>query len=185
MSRIAPPIGDQLTNALRALDVNFILGGKSKDSSLHKRPARLIAALTESDESRLRLSLIPLFLEHPEFARYVRTVAKKLKPPARLTLQCYYSAAVWLAKKYRLQDVSLPDYFSEELNLQPVADAEQNLRNLAKRHRALSGMKINWLGTYQYAVQIWQKGLEYKLKKALWVFQYPSKEQRSNQNSHK
>lgn len=162
MSDTVPTTGDQLTNALRALDVNFILGGKSKDASLHKKPARLIAALTESDESRLRLSLIPLFLEHPEFARYVRTVAKKLKPSARLTLQCYYSAAVWLAQKHQVPDVSLPDYFSRELNLQPVADAEMNLRNLAERHRALSGKKVNWLGTYQHAAQIWQKGLEYK-----------------------
>ena len=162
MSRTASTTGDQLTNALRALDVNFILGGESKGASLHKQPARLIAALTESDESRLRLSIIPLFLEHPEFARYVRTVAKKLKPPARLTLQCYYSAAVWLAQKHRVPGVPLPDYFSKELNLQPVADAEMNLRNLAERHRALSGKKVNWLGTYQHAAQIWQKGLEYK-----------------------
>jgi hypothetical protein len=51
----------------------------------------LIAALAESDESRLRLSLIPLFLEHHEFALHVWTVAKKLHQAARLTLQCYYS----------------------------------------------------------------------------------------------
>ena len=83
--------GDQLTNALRALDVNFILGGKSKDASprkqlARKQPARLIAARAESDESRLRLSLIPLFLEHPEFAvrrARVQNVAKRLNPSAR------------------------------------------------------------------------------------------------------
>lgn len=158
----APITGDQLTNALRVLDVNFIMGGQSKGESLHKQPARLIAALAESDESRLRLSLIPLFLEHPEFARHVRSVAKKLKPHARLTLQCYYSAAVWLAQKNHVRNVSLPDYFSEELNLHPIANPEQNLRELAKRHRTLSGVKVNWLGTYQHAAQVWQKGLEYK-----------------------
>jgi hypothetical protein len=58
--------------------------------------------------------------------------------------------------------VSLPDYFSRELSLQPVADAELNLRNLAERHRALSGRQVNWLGTYQHAAQVWQKGLEYE-----------------------
>ena len=66
--------GDQLTNALRALEVNFILGGNRIEASLHKQPARLIAALAQSEEARLRLSLIPLFLEHPEFAARVRTV---------------------------------------------------------------------------------------------------------------
>ena len=153
--------GDQLTNALRALDVNFILGGKSKDAFLHKQPARLIAALAESDESRLRLSLVALFLEHPEFASRVRTVAKRLNSSARLTLQCYYSAAVWLTRKYQSHK-PLPDYFSKELNMHPTADPEENLRLLAKRHKELSGRRINWLGTYRHAEQVWQKGLEYK-----------------------
>ena len=86
--------GTQLTNALRALNINFIMGGQSTNETLHKQHARLIAALTESDESRLHLSLIPLFLEHPEFALHVWTAAKKLDPSARITLQCYYTAAL-------------------------------------------------------------------------------------------
>lgn len=161
--------GDQLTDALRALDVNFILGGNRKDASPRKQPARLIAALAQSDESRLRLSLIPLFLEHPEFATRVRTVAIRLNPSARLTLQCYYSAAVWLAKKYQPhQGKALPDYFSKQLNLHPTADPEENLRALAKRHKELSGARVNWLGTYQHAERVWQKGLEYKNRSRPW-----------------
>ena len=159
MSRTAAITGDQLTNALRALDINFILGGQSKDETLHKHPARLIAALAESDEARLRLSLIPLFLEHPEFAAHAQTIARKLNPPAQLTLQCYYSAAIWLGKKYG-RNASLPDYFSKELNLHPTDDPEKNLHELAKRHRELSGARVNWLGTYQHAAQVWRKGLE-------------------------
>ena len=162
MSRTAAITGNQLASSLRALDVNFILGGESKVESLSKQPARLIAALAESGESRLRLSLIPLFLEHPEFAPRVRAVAKKLTLPARLTLQCYYSAAVWLAQKYLPNGGILPDYFSKELDLRPTDDPEENLRNLSKRHGELSGTRTNWLGTYQHAAQVWQKGLEYK-----------------------
>jgi hypothetical protein len=161
MDRTAAITGDQLTNALRALNVNFILGGQSEGESLCKQPARLIAALAESEESRLRLSLIPLFLEHPEFAARARTVAKNLSPSARLTLQCYYSAAVWFVKKYQ-PDKHLPDYFSKELNLHPAENLEENLQELAKRHGELSSTRVNWLGTYQHAVQVWQKGLEYK-----------------------
>lgn len=162
MNRTAAITGDQLTNALRALDVNFILGGQGKGESLHKRPARLIAALAQSDESRLRLSLIPLFLEHPEFAARARAAAKNLDPPARLTLQCYYSAAVWLGQKYQPHGTPLPDHFSKELNLDPGDDPEENLRALAKRHEELSGARVDWLGTYRHAAQVWQKGLEYK-----------------------
>ena len=153
--------GNQLTDALRALDVNFILGGKSQQAFLHKSPARLIAALAQSDESRLRLSLIPLFLEHPEFGARVKPVAKRLSTSARLTLQCYYTAAVWLAQQYQPHK-PLPDHFSQELGLTPTADVDGNLRELAQRHKELSGRRINWLGTYQHAAQVWQKGLEYK-----------------------
>lgn len=160
MNQTVTTTGDQLANALRALNVSFILGGQSKDASLHKHPARLIAALAQSEESRLRLSLIPLFLEHPEFAVRVRAIAKKLEPSARLTLQCYYTATVWFAKKY--QQTTLPDHFSKELGLMPTDDVEENLRELAKRHKELSGRHVNWLGTYLHAVQVWQKGLEYK-----------------------
>ena len=162
MNQTAVITGNQLTNALRALDVNFILGGQGKGESLHKRPARLIAALAQSDESRLRLSLIPLFLERPEFAARARAAAKSLDPPARLTLQCYYSAAVWLGQKYQPHK-SLPDYFSKELNLHPTEDLEENLRGLAKRHEELSGARVNWLGTYQHAAQVWLKGLELRV----------------------
>lgn len=156
--------GDQLASALHALGVNFIMGGNGADESLHTHPAHLIAALAQSGEARLRLSLIPLFLEHPEYAERVRAVAKKLDLSARLTLQCYYSAAVWLAKKYQPNGAPLSDHFSKDLNLNPVDDPEENLRALAKRHRELSGSSANWLATYQHAEQVWQKGLEYRME---------------------
>lgn len=160
--------GAQLTDALHALGLKFILGGRNTNGSLHKQPARLIAALAGSNESRLRLSLIPLFLEHPEFAVYVRPVAASLGPRARLTLQCYYSAAVWLQKEYNARLKSLlgakpllSDLFSRELGMSTnPKDPEFNLQTLAERHKALSGENINWLGTYQHAAQVWLKGLE-------------------------
>ena len=162
MSPVTPVTGDQLANALHALGVNFILAGKGNDESLHKHPARLIAALAQSDEARLRLSLIPLFLEHPKYAAHVRAVTKKLDTSAQLTLQCYYSAAVYLQKKYQTGGIKLSDHFSKDLNLTPVDDPEENLRMLAKRHKELSGSFTNWFGTYQHAARVWLKGLELK-----------------------
>lgn len=161
MKSLTTTTGDQLANALHALGVNFIMAGSGDDRSLHKRPADLIAALAKSDEARLRLSLIPLFLEHPEYASCVRAAAKKLDSSAQLTLQCYYSAAVWLTKKYQLS-ISLPDQFSKDLNLTPVDDPDENLRMLATRHKERSGSLTNWLGTYEHAAQVWRKGLEFK-----------------------
>lgn len=154
--------GNQLASALSALGVNFILGGSGPDDSLHRQPARLISALAQSDEARLRLSLIPLFLEHPEYAQLVRAVARKLNPATRLTLQCYYSAAVWFQQKYGTGGIPLPDHFSADLGLKLTEDPDENLRVLAQRHKELSGSFTNWLGTYQHAVQVWRKGLEYR-----------------------
>jgi hypothetical protein len=159
MARPSTITGDQLANALYVLNVKFLFGGDANDASLHRQPARLIAALAESDEARLRLALIPLFLQHPEFSIDVRETARQLPAPARLTLQCYYSAAVFLAQ-IRQGPTSLPDYFSGDLQLKTTDDPRANLGALADRHRQLSGEAVNWLGTYQHAAQIWMRGLE-------------------------
>ena len=153
--------GDQLANDLCALGVNFVLGGKKTDEMLFKQPSRLIGVLAQSGEARLRLSLIPLFLEHPEYAGRVLSVAKNLAPAARLNLQCYYSAAVWLAKKIA-DGPALPDHFSQALNLAPGDDPEENLRALETRQQELSGTFVNWLATYYHAEQVWRKGQAFK-----------------------
>lgn len=163
MRHAATSTGEQLANALHALGVHFIRGGRQVDESLSNHPARLIAALAQSDEARLRLALIPLFLERPEYASHVRVVATKLDSPAKLTLECYYSATVWLAKKYQL-DSLLPDHFSKDLALTPGDDVAENLRALAERHAELSGSYVNWLATYQHAEQIWWKSFERRRK---------------------
>jgi hypothetical protein len=59
MSKIIAKSSDQLANALYTLGVNFIMGGTNNDESLHKQPARLITALVQNSEARLRLSLDP------------------------------------------------------------------------------------------------------------------------------
>ena len=153
-----PALEDQLVSKLWGWDVRFILGSKS-DHPPTLSPASLITALSESREARLQLSLIPLFLRHPEFAVHVIVVAKKINPEYHLILKCFYSAAVWLEQKHLARKV-LPDLFSKELGITPSSNPEENLRMLAKRQRELSGSQINWLGTYQHAADIWLKEVE-------------------------
>ena len=152
--------GAQLANALHSLDVDFVLSDKNNTNPLKRKPLHLITALSESDESRLRLSLIPLFLRHPEYSKYVRPATKEVSPAARLTLQCYYSAAVWLQKKYseRLailigKKTNLPNLFAKELVVPTEKDPSENLQVLAHRHQELSKKHINWLGTYEHGAQ--------------------------------
>ena len=157
----------QLANTLHALGVDFVLSSRDSATPLKNNPLRLIAALAESNESRLRLSLIPLFLQHPEFSKHVRNAAKMISPTARITLQCYYTATIWLQEKHitRLLAVlgrkpKLPNIFSKELNISPDENPDVNLRALAKKHRELSGKNINWLGTYNHGVEVFLKHLE-------------------------
>jgi hypothetical protein len=110
---------DQLVSELWARDVRFILGSKP-DHPPMLEPAALIAALAESREARLQLSLIRLFLRHPEFSAHVRGVAAKIKPANQSILKCFYSAAVWLEQKH-LSRRELPDLFSKELGMSPAA----------------------------------------------------------------
>ena len=159
--------GAQLANALYALDVDFVLSNKDKASPLKRKPLQLIVSLAESDESRLRLSLIPLFLRHPEYAKYVRSASKSISPAAFLTLQCYYTAAVWLQRKYRERldaligkKRTLPTLFSKELLTSIEKSPDENLQTLARRHQELSKKHINWLGTYEHGAQRFMIHLE-------------------------
>ena len=159
--------GEQLVTALHSLGVEFVMGKQLENETLYKKPVSLIAALAQSPEARLRLSLIPLFLEHPEFAGHVPSVSKKLGSVSRTTLQFYYTAAVWLQKQHHNQldaligsKPILPDFFSHDLGLEITTDFQENLRSLALRHQLLSNSQVNWLGTYQHAYHVWIKGLE-------------------------
>ena len=150
--------GDRLANALRFLGVHFIALDNEITESLHRHPSQLIKALAQSKEARLRLSLIPLFLDHPEFARYLPKITGRLNPPEQIMLQCYYTAAMLFQKKYSALigiKKELPDLFSEILDLDKNADLDISLANLAVRHQTLSHSSVNWLGTYQHAAQIW------------------------------
>ena len=97
-------------------------------------PVHLIAALAESHEARLQLSLIPLFLRHPEFTVYASAAIQELDPSPQLILKCFYSAAVWLEQKHLLRK-ELPDLFSKELDLTPASDPEEIFARLQNASR--------------------------------------------------
>lgn len=126
-------------------------------------PDELIKRLAESPETRLQLSLIPLFLRHPQYAIYVEPIAENLIAERQLILKFFYSAAVWLERKY-LSTSELPDLFSEKLGVNLAPSPDENLQALAFRQKKISASRINWQATYQHAADIWLKDL--KLRKA-------------------
>jgi len=152
--------GAQLVGELDALGVHFLQGGHSPDTIMGVDPVTLLMALAASDKARLRLALIPLFLQRPDFAAWAGIAAQRLPVLAQVVLKCYYTAALLLQQKHlpRLESLlgqcsRLSDLFSAELDILVPHDPEIGLRALAKRQSVLSGRFINWLGTYEHAVQ--------------------------------
>jgi hypothetical protein len=158
---------DQLVSELWAWDVRFLTGNQSTFTPL-LTPASLMASLAQSENARVRLSLIPVFLRHPEFASEVESADKSLSPQTnQLVLRFYYTAAFLLQRKYRERltrifgkQPQLPDIFSTKLGISLDKNPEQALLQLSKRHQALSGQFINWLETYEHAAERLIKHME-------------------------
>lgn len=158
---------DQLVSELWAWDVRFLMGRQFSATPLLP-PANLMAALAQSTNARVRFSLIPFFLRHPEFSTEVENADKFLSSQInQYVLRFYYTAAVFLQRKYqeRLMHIlgkqtQLPDLFSSKLGFSPEINPEQALVQLAKRHQILSGQFVNWLGTYEHAAEVWLKQVE-------------------------
>ncbi len=167
MSTLLTVSEDQLVAELWARDVRFLMGSHSQVAPA-LTPANLIASLAQSANARVRLSLIPLFLRHPEFSAEVEKADKfLLAKPSQMVLRFYYTAAVFLQRKYQQQlsrllgkQPELTDLFSNALGVHNENNPGLALRQLAKQHQALSGQFVNWLGTYEHAADVWLKQME-------------------------
>ena len=161
--------GNQLVNELNALGVQFLRGGDKDNAQVVYQPVDLIIALASSPEARLRLALIPLFLQRPEYASFAITAKDLIPERAKIYCMCYYTAAYLFQMKYHEKIIHLlgrvdrlPDLFSEEIDLPKLSDPQSRLKLLAQRQFELSGDDINWLGTYQHGAEHWLRTLERK-----------------------
>ncbi len=164
----SPPLtDDQLVSELWARDVRFLMGRQHTPNPL-LAPSHLIASLAKSGDARVRLSLIPLFLRHPEFASEMKSAEDLLESQTeRIVLYFFYTAAVLLQRKYWKQItefqspyLQLSDLFSGKLGISLDPDPNHALFQLGKRHQILSGRQINWVGTYEHAAEVWLKEME-------------------------
>ena len=149
---------DRLVTELNSLDVYFVTGGETGRSVSPLSPVELLVGLVSQPEARLRLAVIPLLLVHPELAPAVPEALSRLTEREQLTLKLFYTAAVLLQQFHaeRLQVLLgrydlLPDLFVKELGLPTSGDYAVRLNQLGKRHQALSGLTLNWSGTYHHA----------------------------------
>jgi hypothetical protein len=152
---------------LEHLGLPFV-GAASEDAPFSALSTEaLIAALADSKEARLRMALIPLFVANPGYAYFVPRVRYRLVGQAKVTLVCYYTAAVLLQRKYAqrlarlgLDSTELPDLFSHALELLPSDDTDAQLVSLAEQQARMSGRSLNWYGTYVHAIERFIRRME-------------------------
>lgn len=167
MSLASPLTDDQLVSELWARDVRFLMGEQLTPEPVLD-PAHLIAALAQSEDARVRMALIPLFLRHPEFAGDMDGAEKLISSEKDLQyLRFYYTAAVLLQEQYWqrikrfMPDSSrLTNSFSDKLRVLLHKIPGVALKELAEHHKLASGQKINWLGTYHHGADVWLKVME-------------------------
>lgn len=135
--------------------------------------AALIAGLAQSEDARLHMALIALFLYQPESATAVPAAVALLDENNQTNLKLFYTAAVVLQRihagelrQYLSHWQPLPDYFSVSLDLPLTAAPQMQLKQLGRRHQELSGIAANWAGSYQYAAD---RLLARLAKEALWA----------------
>ena len=150
---------NQLISELHILGLHFVIGNQRPLISRRLAPATLLAGLAQQTDGRMEMALMALFLYQPTFAEAVHEALDELDETSQVNLKLFYTAAMLLqqihAKRLRplCTWLPLPDFFSLELGIAQSGEPKMRLRQLANRHRALSGWAINWLGTYQYAAK--------------------------------
>lgn len=125
--------------------------------------ARLLLALVQHPDPRLRLAIIPWFILHPEIHTTLSDVTDTLSPDARIELKALYMAAVYLQRlwwtrlSFYLDSLDeLPDLFSRELGLPPPDErhGKVGLHVLAEWHAGQSDYPVNRLASYQKVMDL-------------------------------
>jgi hypothetical protein len=146
---------NQLISQLNRIGVHFLVDEANPGLTEALSPARLLAELAQQSDARLRLALIAVLLQFPDFSEDANQALEILDEPQGLIFKLYYTGAQILQRLYsvQLQDVMreftrLPDYYSEELQISRLGPAPEQLKQLAKRHQETTGLHLNWYGTY-------------------------------------
>jgi hypothetical protein len=152
---------EQLVAELELLGVRYLSRLTGYRAQRVRPPQRLLADLIRQSNSRVRIAFISLLLSYPAYARFIPEVLRYLSLAEQWTLKYYYTAAVFLQKKFahRLEPFLtdrwswLPDWFSAELGIPGQLSFDEQLRTLGRQHRQQTGILLNWAGTYENAAK--------------------------------
>jgi hypothetical protein len=151
---------NQLIGEMNRLGVNFVVGDRILTTFKSLSAIELMAGLAAHKDARIRLALIPVLLQLPEFAEEAPESLVLLEDDQKIIFKLYYTAAylLQLSYKYELQVLidnyqDIQDFFSKDLNVSRAGTVQDRLWILAKRHKEITKMSINWYGTYHHAAK--------------------------------
>jgi hypothetical protein len=150
---------ERLVGELAQLGVNY-LSRQAVVPTIPRLPMIILAELVRQQSSRVRTALISLLLANPQYASQIPAALKRLGARDSLTLKLFYTAAVYLQQKYagllkkfsRFPWTELPDLFSSELAISGES-VQERLIALGDLHMRLTGVQLNWVGTYENAAK--------------------------------
>ncbi|MCP4168534.1 MAG: hypothetical protein GY759_21940 [Chloroflexi bacterium] len=149
---------DFLTAELQAHGLHFVVGQRYAKAAPRLEPDELLAELALQQDARLRSALIPLFLQNTQLADSLPSALAGLDAHGQMTLKVYYTAAVMLQDEFvsELQRLvpnwsPIADLYSCELGVDQDASGDVRLYQLGEFHARLTGLAINWPGTYRHA----------------------------------
>lgn len=150
----------RLLDSLNHFGVHFLVGESHPRFTEPLPPAALLAGLTVQSDARMRLALIAVLLQRPEFAAEAEKVLDLLSVEQCTIFHLYYTASHYLQSSYYDQLIELlgvfeelPDLFSNQLDIPTNIPATDPLKKLAQRHQEITGLSLNWYGTYQHAAR--------------------------------
>ena len=151
---------DFLTAELQAHGLYYLVGQQHVPAVCRLKSDELIAELTQQQDARLRSALIPLFLQQSQLVDVLPLALSHLDIYGQTTLKIYYTVAVILQHEFA-SDLQrhlpywrhLPDRYSDELGIVQEASCDERLRQIGEIHTRLTGLVVNWPGTYRHAAK--------------------------------
>lgn len=157
----------RLIGEMNRLGVHFVVGERIPTTIESLSVIELMAGLAAHKDARIRLALIPVLLQHPEYAAVAPESLALLDDSQKVIFKLYYTAAYLLQIAYDVElhvftenYQEIQDYYSRDFKVSEEGPVQDRLRKLAKRHKEITKMSINWYGTYHHAAKRVLKRLE-------------------------
>lgn len=164
---------DQLVAELYQLGITYLSNRPITPPKSPRSPEQILAVTLKQPSSRVRTTVIALFLLHPGYTENIPTALGLLNENQRQLLKLFYTAAVHLQRLYESDLIAivgsefvwLPDLFGEELEVSSILSPQNAIQQLGIKHQEITHSLTNWSGTYK---NVLHHLIRYKQREAQW-----------------